>query len=175
MYKRIKKKKKEGLGENKTHRVGRAATLLSLPLPRWFTSISPTLFAVSLCILSLVHESLLFSPFPHPWLDLFRVMEETDDLPQDSVDSAADGIENDDESNEQQELDPDQVRFCNVPSPNRLMLNFSIWNFGLKNWFCREQLSSTVRKICLLMLPKSWISILLARKLSPQTTTMMIM
>ncbi|KAG2269633.1 hypothetical protein Bca52824_064188 [Brassica carinata] len=33
-------------------------------------------------------------------------MEETDDLPQDSVDSAADGIENDDESNEQQELDP---------------------------------------------------------------------
>ncbi|CDY27592.1 BnaA09g28150D [Brassica napus] len=35
-------------------------------------------------------------------------MEETDDLPQDSVDSAADGIENDDESNEQQELDPDQ-------------------------------------------------------------------
>lgn len=53
-------------------------------------------------------------------------MEETDDLPQDSVDSAADGIENDHESNEQQELDPDQVRFCNVPSPNRLMLNFSI-------------------------------------------------
>ncbi|CAG7864570.1 unnamed protein product [Brassica rapa] len=35
-------------------------------------------------------------------------MEETDDLPQDSVDSAADGIENDHESNEQQELDPDQ-------------------------------------------------------------------
>ncbi|KAG5385375.1 hypothetical protein IGI04_036845 [Brassica rapa subsp. trilocularis] len=36
-------------------------------------------------------------------------MEETDDLPQDSVDSAADGIENDHESNEQQELDPDQI------------------------------------------------------------------
>ena len=56
-------------------------------------------------------------------------MEETDDLPQDSVDSAADGIENDDESNEQQELDPpDQVRICNVPFfffSNRLMfVNF---------------------------------------------------
>ncbi|KAG2269630.1 hypothetical protein Bca52824_064185 [Brassica carinata] len=35
-------------------------------------------------------------------------MQENDDLPQDSVDSAADGIENDDDSNKQQELDPDQ-------------------------------------------------------------------
>jgi len=37
-------------------------------------------------------------------------MHEKDDLPQDSI---ADGIENDDESNgqEEEELDPDQVRF----------------------------------------------------------------
>ncbi|KAF8090884.1 hypothetical protein N665_0462s0021 [Sinapis alba] len=35
-------------------------------------------------------------------------MQENDDLPQDSVDSAAEGIENDDDSNGKQELDPDQ-------------------------------------------------------------------
>lgn len=41
-------------------------------------------------------------------------MHENDDLPHDSVDSIAHGIENDDdESNgqEEEELDPDQVRF----------------------------------------------------------------
>lgn len=42
-------------------------------------------------------------------------MQENDDLPHDSVDSVADGIENDDHSNdEQQELDPDHVRFFYV-------------------------------------------------------------
>ncbi|CAH8381701.1 unnamed protein product [Eruca vesicaria subsp. sativa] len=35
-------------------------------------------------------------------------MQENDDLPQDSVDSAPEGIENDDDSNGKQELDPDQ-------------------------------------------------------------------
>lgn len=70
-------------------------------------------------------------------------MHENDDLPQDSVDSIADGVENDDESNGQEELDPDQVRFFNLPcscSLNRFIyVHFrrfckSFWFVRILNW-----------------------------------------
>lgn len=70
-------------------------------------------------------------------------MHENDDLPQDSVDSIADGVKNDDESNGQEELDPHQVRFsyltCSCSLNRFIYVHFrrfckSFWFVRILNW-----------------------------------------
>ncbi|KAL0705308.1 hypothetical protein Bca4012_071733 [Brassica carinata] len=77
-------------------------------------------------------------------------MEETDDLPQDSVDSAADGIENDDESNEQQELDPPDQNDKEVDREKELAVLQEQFNLltAVKNVSKGEEDANTVEILC---------------------------